>query len=350
MSSELFDRALELRQKAAELEANGRMLRAADNFGQAAEAVRTLDPGPDNFAALELQLARACMFCNYMAVASELNVELDPAKFAEYRAESIALFSTVVAALERRRVAGTLLEGGCTATEEAWHAAVLRVGGCPPAEVGRMQTLGGYHTFISAAMHVLDVLGNGAYFVHECSAMQLATFAQFVVHAMDLMQVPRRQRSRFGTEVGFAMKLSERVQLLRPRGLHPRLAQEVTDAWRRLQQSGVLVERQLLDERVISRVTATDPAQYIALKAALIAPDLRCCALASCGAREAHPAHFKRCTACKAVVYCGPEHQLADWPAHKAACQAASMTSRQVKKRPHRRAKANASAETQASA
>jgi hypothetical protein len=30
---------------------------------------------------------------------------------------------------------------------------------------------------------------------------------------------------------------------------------------------------------------------------------------------EAHPAHFKHCSACRAVVYCSPKHQAADWPA-----------------------------------
>ena len=29
----------------------------------------------------------------------------------------------------------------------------------------------------------------------------------------------------------------------------------------------------------------------------------------------------KRCAKCKAVVYCSPEHQKADWPAHKGICK-----------------------------
>ena len=50
---------------------------------------------------------------------------------------------------------------------------------------------------------------------------------------------------------------------------------------------------------------------------------LRACALASCAAREAHEAQFKKCAACLTVSYCCREHQLTDWPAHKAACKAA---------------------------
>ena len=52
----------------------------------------------------------------------------------------------------------------------------------------------------------------------------------------------------------------------------------------------------------------------------------RPCALASCGVRELHVNHFKACAACKAVVYCSREHQVADWPAHKAACKAVRKT------------------------
>ena len=48
-----------------------------------------------------------------------------------------------------------------------------------------------------------------------------------------------------------------------------------------------------------------------------------CCGLAACGAREAFPGHFKKCSACIAAVYCSREHQVADWPSHKKACKAA---------------------------
>ena len=55
----------------------------------------------------------------------------------------------------------------------------------------------------------------------------------------------------------------------------------------------------------------------------LTTPGLRTCALRGCGAREAHPTHFKSCAACRAVVYCCREHQVAGWPGHKKACKAA---------------------------
>ena len=67
--------------------------------------------------------------------------------------------------------------------------------------------------------------------------------------------------------------------------------------------------------------------EKVQLKAAVVATAqsaaTRCCALASCGARELHVAHFKACAACKTVVYCSKEHQTQDWPNHKAACKTA---------------------------
>ena len=50
---------------------------------------------------------------------------------------------------------------------------------------------------------------------------------------------------------------------------------------------------------------------------------LHTCALAGCAAKEVHVSQFKKCGACKTVAYCCREHQVEDWPAHKAACKAA---------------------------
>lgn len=50
---------------------------------------------------------------------------------------------------------------------------------------------------------------------------------------------------------------------------------------------------------------------------------LRCCALASCGARELRVAHFKLCSRCRSVAYCSAEHGAEDWRAgHKRQCKA----------------------------
>ena len=92
-------------------------------------------------------------------------------------------------------------------------------------------------------------------------------------------------------------------------------------AWARLQATGVLAIAGT-DAHAASgaRMAATRGA---ASSAAAAAAACRTCALSGCGARELHAAQYKSCGACRTVVYCCKEHQLADWPSHKAACKAA---------------------------
>jgi hypothetical protein len=92
-------------------------------------------------------------------------------------------------------------------------------------------------------------------------------------------------------------------------------------AWRRLQSSVVLQRRGILQG--MSLCTAYNTHQTATAAATAAARGLRVCALHSCGAQEVHASQFKRCSACSGVVYCCKEHQVQDWPAHKAACRAA---------------------------
>ena len=111
----------------------------------------------------------------------------------------------------------------------------------------------------------------------------------------------------------------------------PIMGNEILAAWRALQRSGALEERRLLTEGAPH--AAHNNAKTAAAAAAASAPErLRACALGSCGVRETYPAQHKLCGACAAVVYCCREHlQLADWPAHKAACKAACNAARAAK-------------------
>jgi hypothetical protein len=106
-----------------------------------------------------------------------------------------------------------------------------------------------------------------------------------------------------------------------------RMAKRIVAAWRRLQSSGVLQRRDILQG--VSVVVAQNTLQNATAAATAAARGLHFCALHTCGAQEVHASQFKRCSACSGVVYCCKEHQVQDWPAHKAACRATRKAAEQ---------------------
>ena len=119
MLSDVLARVEAFAGKADELARKGHLLRAAENFGRAAEAARAL--GADNLVALYMLMRQGNMLIAFATARDAANA--NPCILAAHRAESIALLSCVLATLERRRAAGTLLEGKCAAAEEAWRSA-----------------------------------------------------------------------------------------------------------------------------------------------------------------------------------------------------------------------------------
>ena len=332
MLSEGIARVRALAYKARALGSDkGHVLRAAERSGRAVEAARNLVPGPDNLTAVDMQLSQASALYIYSLLSGGgsaltactrntcLVITTTSNSVDAHRAECIALFSAAVAALERRRVVGALLD-----SELAEALASARVHD-PDAEASHWSIkLEGYEVFLHAAKFVLCILVNSALYAAECSAAQFQSFAQHVVHAMELMQQPRRHgKSTMPSEVEFVEIWLRVVDELAYGGLNLHLVQQLTDAWQRLRRSGVLEARGLLNERELLKVRTSSEKDFATVRTAITSPGLRSCALLDCGVKEAHPQHFKQCAACKTVVYCSREHQLADWPAHKAACKAA---------------------------
>ena len=319
MSSDVVARVLAFAKKANELCDKGHALRAAENYGHAAEAARVL--GADNLVALQMKLEHGNMLCVYATNAPIFTT--DPRVMAAHRAECITLLSGAVEALERRRVAGTLLEGKCTAVEEAWRARETqqRSTHMPAAIAVSLATMVGHEAFMDAATRALTVLGLAPMFADECSYQQFQTFAQHVVRATELMQQPRRHNTvLMKMEAAITDNLRFIIDDAGVKRLDARMMQLLASALQQLQRSGVLRARGIED---IQLVTTEKEAFQEAVRNSLNAPDLRSCALAGCGAKEAHPAHFKSCAACRTVVYCCCEHQVAGWPALKKACEAA---------------------------
>ena len=145
-----------------------------------------------------------------------------------------------------------------------------------------------------------------------------------VVRALDTLIKPRPlEDTALDPEKVLVRAMLEFIKghyLLHAAAPHPACfsqVQHLVAAWRRVQASGILQRRRL------DLACADSTSEFTAVNAHEVRRGLRSCGLASCGATEAHVNHFKRCSACKAVVYCCKEHHLADWPAHKAACKAA---------------------------
>ena len=322
-------RARLLYRKAEDLDEKGHLLRSAEYFSRAEEAVRDAGFGADNLVTIEMQRGQAGVLLVYVTLADESTV--NPQAFAAHRVNCLTQLSTVVAALERRRVAGTLLDGKCTAAEEAWEAASLLIDRqYSAAEAASEAKLVGYNALLFCSLTIFGLLRNAKWLCDgECSSTQLQAFVEHVVHAADLMQQPRRHSKEANLKELCFMQTFFTLfddDGLNARGVDEHLVEQLESAWERLLESGVLETRGHIDNynAFIEGVVRTGVVKGAGVvEAALQAPGLRSCELASCGAREAHPQHYKRCAACKAVVYCSREHQLADWPAHKAACKAA---------------------------
>ena len=320
MSSDILARVEALSAKAEGLAGKGHALRAAENFGRAAEAARAL--GADNFVALHMELRQGNMLGGYAMASQDDTADLR-IRAGACRAECIALLSGAVEALERRRLAGTLQEGKCAAFEEAWlTASVLRLEAVPAAFAASWAALVGYEQFMRAAVTLSRILLNAGPFAVECSYEQFQSFAYLVVHAAEMMQQPRRHGDvLLEHEWDFSAALRNTVALGSANGLDARLVQLLAAASQRLQRSGVLQARRI--EQSTRFDAPAVHAFHLALQKSMTAPGLRSCALPGCGAKEAHPTHFKSCAACRAVVYCCREHQVAGWPGHKKACKAA---------------------------
>ena len=319
MSSDVLARVNALFMKACEVGEKGQLLRTAEYYGRAADAARAL--GADSVVAVHLQLRQCCMLGGYAALAPDGTA--DARLRATCRAEYIVLFSGVIAALERRRAAGTLMEGKCTAAEEAWWSSGLMTRAfTADVDAKCCAALVGFDAFLRAANLTWLVLKNAELFAAECSPAQLQSFAQHVVHAAELMQQPRRHNNLpLNQDGAFAQGLRNFVAEAGAIRLDAHLVQLLAGAWQRLQRSGVLEARHIVYG--VKNHAAGKRAFEMALTENMNAPGLRNCALDGCGSKEAHPAHFKSCAACRTVAYCSKEHQVEDWPRHKKACKAA---------------------------
>jgi hypothetical protein len=360
-------RALALHDKASALITKGHWARAAENFERAAAAAATLRAhGDDCLLVAFMQAAHASMLVAHSLPPAA--GAASPAAARAARADALALVLRATSALERRRAAGTLLAPGVRTAEERFGAlrcvpAAARASVPSTRELRRLSPvtpppwacdpstpLFGYEAYTKAAYAALRVLGAAAEArrlrsmnsrnaenesIDEGEKDALRAFAARALRLMATPGVVTCREVRFLSEAGLVSAVAGMAAEQRPvvfasaasaascDGDTDLLGAEVRAAWEALLRSGVLSSR---------RIVRDGAAQLRELHAARLATQaaaaargesMHACALPSCGAKEAHAAHFKRCAACKAACYCCREHQAAHWAAHKAACKAA---------------------------
>ena len=310
---------------ASKLKDKAHFARAAEKY-EAAVAALAAELAADDCLVLAFLRSRQayCFSCH------SVTPTLSDAERIEMLGRACALHKSSISTLRRRKEAGTLLPGSCRAAEVAWYRAFvlqvcLRDGASADearAHADAFAGAVGTETYICAA--------------NASNSMVIVTkgdlqnwFAAFLASGVDLLaSQPDTAMSQSGIESFQESTLAISVQrTLKDEALMRRLSDAaatlLTDAWRRLERSGVL------ERRLMGRASQpVDPADTLNARMEATAKEgaargLQTCALAGCAAREVHVSHFKKCGACKTVAYCCKEHQVADWPAHKAACKAA---------------------------
>ena len=316
----------------------GRYARAAEKYGDAAAAAAQELAAEDCLVVAFLRTKQA-----ESLIALSMVPTLPAAEAAAARQTVLyVLLPQFVPTVTRRKAAGTLLPGRCRAGEVAWFRAaterkILDQGVMPVEAAQAAKALAptyGLETYLSAASNTMNALILPDLFGMS-REMQLS-HAAFVASALELMAQPRELPSIIYTKLdGVYQKalcsaaeqmLAHNARWLLPHALEISEVEEAAfvlmiNAQRRFESSGAAAMRNL-------GAGAHDPrsslgASLDAGEAEAAARGLRTGSLASCGSKEAHVSHFKLCGACHAVAYCCREHQLADWPAHKAACKAA---------------------------
>jgi hypothetical protein len=315
--------AVELCHKGMELMLKGHFARAAEKLAAAVAAAEAVQPA-DCLVLAELRLR----LVGAVSAHSSLPGVLDAEKAAGRRKCWLTLLPAVIATVQRRTAAGTILPGRCLPEEEALYWELKRPDPAKPppteANFALTTTLLGRDVSTRAAIQTVPLLfdtprGDVPYLSDE----QLLSFDACVASALDLMLVPYQYNAGTVSLTRTDTMLLTHLKKMsdnRVNNIANSSEAQLPRAWRSVQLSGVLD-----DERVIGigSKLAEGGVQYIVAAQNVPASSLRGCQLAACAAREAHVSHFRLCGACKQAVYCCKEHQVSDWPAHRRACKAA---------------------------
>ena len=229
-----------------------------------------------------------------------------------------------MALVERRRCADTLLWFKCAPHEVEWCRQFWKAvdGGGDARVTAAIAQFVGYETYLNAAW--VAIYWRGLSCTRDGyappTAVQLQQIFSCAETALALMTVPRPEVYK-PTGFSFEADLLGAVRgiLGDKDGMCRRYRGGLAAALARLEASGIIDERGMedLQRNTQGRCRVAEATA----QADIEERGLRPCA--HCGASEVHVAQFKRCSACKAVVFCSKDCQVANWLAHKAACKAA---------------------------
>ena len=179
--------------KALTLITKSQFTRAAEKFGAAAEAACNALGGGEH--CLVAANARAFQVFCLFAHTYEPGVNAAERK-ALLQQVFHELLPPLMAVLESRRAAGTLLEGTCRPAEVAYSCALAvhaaRMYGDSEQAAARKALLVGYETYLVAARASLGVWREAFSGAVLLSDAQLVAQARFAASAMDLVALPRR--------------------------------------------------------------------------------------------------------------------------------------------------------------
>ena len=212
-----FPTVVALTRKAGALERKGHLLPAAEKYGQAVAALEACHPEYDVIGA-ELRISHARMVLSASSLPGVASLADSTAMFMSCH---LHILPPARAALERRRLAGTLLPGALGVAEETAAATVLNAN----AENGRASlpaALAGLSAYLMAALlslSVLDYTGSAAELGTEIAVPGEATAGlpdervvevyAYVAEALDLVTLPREvlNDAAIGAEVSLYQEM-----------------------------------------------------------------------------------------------------------------------------------------------